>query len=183
MSKKSATALLASFVLAATPAAALAGGKDGGKGGGKGGPKDPPSCKKNDKKKECDSIGRMTGGGSVFGSNSFRTTHGFQIRCSAPNKSNLEVNWDSGNRFHATSFSNLVCDGPPTTKPAAPFSRLTGQAEGRYNGAPATAWFQFTDVGEPGTSDVATILVFDEDGNVVLNVSGTLKHGNHQAHK
>src|SRR5215211_8715866 len=128
LSKKSAVALMASLTLAATPAAALAGGKDGGKGG----PKDPPACKKGDKKKECDSVGRMTGGGSVFGSNSFRTTHGFQIRCTRPDKSNLEVNWDSGNKFHATSFSNIV---------------------------------------------------FDEDGNVVLNVSGTLEKGNHQAHK
>jgi hypothetical protein len=179
LSKKSAVALLASLTLAATPAVALAGVDDGGKGG----PKDPPACKMGDKKKECESVGRMTGGGSVFGSNSFRTTHGFQIRCTNPNKSNLQVNWDSGNKFHATSFSNLVCDGPPTTKPDAPFSRLTGQAEGRYNGQPATAWFQFTDVGEPGTSDVATIIVFDGDGNVVLNVSGTLAKGNHQAHK
>jgi hypothetical protein len=165
-------AIIASGLLAIAPSAAFAGGKDDG---GK------PCDKKG--KKECPSVGRMTGGGSVFGTNTFRTTHGFQIRCQAPAKSNLEVNWDSGNRFHATSFSNLICDGPPTDKPDAPFSRLRGQAEGLYNGQPATAVFTFVDNSEPGTPDVAIIMVFDGDGNVVLDVDGTLAKGNHQAHK
>ena len=172
--KMRAAAILAGGLLAVSPAAALAGGK--GKGGG-------GKCDKKGKKECPTTNGRMTGGGSVFGTNEFRTTHGFQIRCTNPDKSNLEVNWDSGNRFHATSFENLVCDGPPTDKPDAPFSRLTGQADGLYNGEPATARFQFIDNSEPGTPDVARITVFDGDGNIVLDVDGTLEKGNHQAHK
>lgn len=159
--------------LAVAPAGAVAG--TGGKTG----------CDKSKKAKTCQShrSGRMTGGGSIFGENAFRTTHGFQIRCGAPDQSNLEVNWDSGNRFHATSFYNLVCSGPPTTKPAAGFNTLDGQADGTYNGQPgATATFTFTDLSEPGTSDTATIRVFDAAGNQVLFVSGTLEKGNHQAH-
>lgn len=174
LTKSRMATVLACSALAFVPAAAVAGPPGGGK----------PDCKSKKGGKGCPSgTGRMTGGGSVFGTNSFRTTHGFQIRCGRPDQSNLEVNWDSGNGFHATSFSNLVCDGPSTTKPAAGFNRLTGQAQGRYNGKPATAWFQFVDLSEPGTQDTASILVFDENGNVVLDVTGTLEKGNHQAHK
>src|SRR4051812_31519210 len=105
--------VLACSALAAVPATAVAGPPGGGK----------PGCKSKKSGKGCPSgTGRMTGGGSVFGTNSFRTTHGFQIRCGKPDQSNLEVNWDSGNSFHATSFSNLVCDGPPTTTPNAGFN-------------------------------------------------------------
>lgn len=54
---------------------------------------------------------------------------------------------------------------------------------GRYNGVPgATAKWTFTDAGEPGKNDTATITIVDAGGNVVLNVSGNLKNGNQQAH-
>jgi hypothetical protein len=182
LSKSRAATILACGALAVTPAAALAGNNGGGGKGGKPGGK--PGCKTKTGGKGCPSgTGRMTGGGSVFGVNAFRTTHGFQIRCGKPDQSNLEVNWNSGNSFHATSFSNLVCDGPPTGTPAADFNRLTGFAEGRYNGAPATAWFQFEDLSEPGTLDTAKITVWDGAGHIVLDVNGTLEKGNHQAHK
>jgi len=39
----------------------------------------------------------------------------------------------------------------------------------------------FTDAGEPGTSDTATIKVTIASGSVVLNVSGKLQVGNQQA--
>ena len=65
----------------------------------------------------------------------------------------------------------------PSDKPAAPFSRLHGQAEGLYNAEAATAVFTFIDNSELGTPDVANIMVFDGDGNIVLDVDGMLEKG------
>ena len=47
----------------------------------------------------------------------------------------------------------------------------------------ATATWRFTDAGEPGVNDRATIDVWDAAGGHVLTVSNTLTFGNHQAHK
>ena len=43
--------------------------------------------------------------------------------------------------------------------------------------------FVFVDGGEPGVKDTVSIKVFDEFGNLVLDVSGPLDKGNQQAHK
>lgn len=137
--------------------------------------------------------GRMTGGGSVFRIDDVRVTRGFQIHCDLREPNNIEVNWPGGNRFHLTELTGAVCTDSPAidqTPPGAPFDTFEGQGVGKYNNVPgATIEFVFVDAGEPGTSDTATIKVWDKDGNLVLDVPGDpsvpgyLDHGNVQAHK
>jgi hypothetical protein len=129
--------------------------------------------------------GRMTGGGSI-GTSDVR--HGFELHCNAstlPNR--LEVNWGKGNKFHLETLYSAVCTDDPSigpNPPAAGFDTYTGSGSGRYNGVSgATAQWTFTDAGEPGKNDYATITIMDANSNVVLTVSGNLKNGNHQAHK
>ena len=58
-----------------------------------------------------------------------------------------------------------------------------GVGTGRLDGvAGATARWTFTDEGEPGKNDMATIAITDSLGKVVLMVSGNLDSGNQQAH-
>ncbi|MBI4344161.1 MAG: VWA domain-containing protein [Euryarchaeota archaeon] len=130
--------------------------------------------------------GRMTGGGSVF-NGSMRVTHGFELNCTVSSPSNnLQVNWGKGNRFHLESLTTATCSNDPAIVPNPPnatFDTYVGNGTGRYNGMPgATAHWVFTDAGEPGTSDSATIHVWDPLGGLVLSVSGNLSGGNHQAH-
>lgn len=131
--------------------------------------------------------GRMTGGGSMFTSEGMRVTHGFELHCDAsemPN--NLEVNWGKGHKFHLMALTSAFCTDDPTIDeppPVAGFDTYKGKGTGRYNGVPgATIEFTFTDAGEPGKKDVATIEITDAGGTVQLDVSGNLKNGNHQAH-
>ncbi len=136
----------------------------------------------------CSSLpGRMTGGGSVFTRDDVRVTHGFELKCDitqSPN--NLEVNWGKGNKFHLETLDSVICSDDPKIVPNPPgagFDTYTGSGTGRYNGVSgATAEWVFTDAGEPGKNDRAKILIKDVNGNVVLQVSGTLNNGNHQAH-
>lgn len=131
--------------------------------------------------------GRMTGGGSVLSKEYGRVTHGFELHCDVtqpPN--NLQVNWGKGNRFHLTELTWAAClDRPDIDErpPVAGFDTYAGLGKGRYNGEPgATIKFAFTDEGEPGKNDKATMVIFDADGDLVLKVDGNLKNGNHQAH-
>ena len=130
----------------------------------------------------------MTGGGSVFTAEGTRVTHGMQLHCDAskvPN--NLQVNWGKGNRFHLSALSTATCSDDPAlaeNPPVAGFDTLTGTGTGSYNGvAGATITFTFTDAGEPGKNDTASIVIKDAGGNIVLTVSGKLNNGNHQSHK
>lgn len=132
--------------------------------------------------------GRMTGGGSVFTVDGGRVTHGFELHCDVtkgPN--NLQVNWGRGNKFHLESLATAVCSDDPTITPNPPdagFDTYVGAGIGRYNGqAGATAEWTFTDAGEPGKNDWATIVIKDASNTVVLSVSGNLNSGNHQAHR
>ena len=131
--------------------------------------------------------GRMTGGGSVFTSTGIRVTHGFELHCDTSNKSNnLEINWDGGNNFHLTALTSAFCFVDPTINsghPPAAFNTYDGTGTGTLNGtAGATAVWTFTDAGEPGTNDMATITIKDANGVIVLTVSGLLNNGNQQAH-
>jgi hypothetical protein len=139
------------------------------------------------------SPGRMTGGGSVFTSTNRssktegRVTHGFELHCDpeiGPN--NLEVNW-GGNHFHMEELLTAVCTDDPAIEPPPPpvgFDTYDGTGTGRCNGEPgASITFQFTDAGEPGTGDTATINITGCPGGLSLSVSGHLKKGNHQAHR
>ncbi len=137
--------------------------------------------------------GRMTGGGSVFTIDGARVTRGFQIHCDLRAPNNLEVNWPGGNRFHLTQLTSAVCTDSPAVAqepPKAPFDTFTGSGTGLYRGVPgARIEFVFVDAGEPGTSDTASIQVFDATGTLVLDVPGSstlpglLDRGNLQAHK
>lgn len=137
---------------------------------------------------ETPSTGRMTGGGSVFTASGDRVTHGFELHCSVstlPNR--LEVNWGKGDKFHMEVLTSATCTDDPAIAPNPPsagFDTFTGTGTGRYNGvAGATIEFTFTDAGEPGKNDTATIVIKDAANVVVQTVSGTLTNGNHQAHK
>jgi hypothetical protein len=130
-------------------------------------------------------VGRMTGGGSVLSTGN-RVTHGFELNCdvlASPN--NLEINW-AGNSFHLESVTRVTCINDPGVlqkPPSAPFNTLKGAGTGRLNGAVgASAEWTFVDAGEPGKDDSVKLQIKDAVGNVMLEVSGFLQNGNHQAH-
>jgi hypothetical protein len=130
--------------------------------------------------------GRMTGGGSVFESDGTRVTHGMELHCDVADlPNNLEINW-AGNRFHLQNLTSAFCYKDPLINAQHPtniFNTYVGSGTGDYNGvAGATASFTFTDAGEPGRNDHATITIKDVLGNTVLTVSGFLNNGNQQAH-
>jgi len=136
--------------------------------------------------------GRMTGGGSVLGTdasgNTIRVTHGFELHCDpAKSPDNLEINWDGGNHFHLTNLTSIACydDGqspapPPNT--ANLDDLYNGCGVGTFNGQPGyTICFTFTDHGEPGDNDTAQYFI--SATTIVLNVPATkLMFGNQQVH-
>lgn len=132
--------------------------------------------------------GRMTGGGSVFTADGRRVTHGFVLQCIPEQKRNnvLQVRWQDGNQFRLGSVTAASCSDDPAIEPNPPsagFDTHSGAGTGRYNGAAgAMVEWTFTDAGKPGTSDAARIVIKDAFGVTVLDVSGTLRKGNHQAH-
>jgi len=130
--------------------------------------------------------GRMTGGGSIFRADGQRVTHGFEIHCDVADVPNrLEINW-GGDRFHLDTLLGASCFTDPSIDsghPAAPFNTYIGIGTGSFDGVPgATAFWTFTDAGEPGKKDIATIIIKDNLGNVVLTATGNLDSGNQQAH-
>ncbi|HYL34752.1 MAG TPA: hypothetical protein VEV17_02435 [Bryobacteraceae bacterium] len=131
--------------------------------------------------------GRMTGGGSVFETDGTRVTHGFELHCDVADVPNrLEINWAGGNNFHLETLVSAFCFTDPNIDsghPKAPFNTYIGTGTGDLNNVPgATANWTFTDAGEPGTNDHATITIKDNLGKVVLTVSNFLDSGNQQAH-
>jgi hypothetical protein len=131
---------------------------------------------------------RMTGGGTIV-DRGLKVHHGFTLRCDAslPGASQrLEVNWGKSNKFHLTELGTATCTDDPAIsegKPVAGFDTYVGSGTGRYNGVDgATAHWTVTDAGEPGKADVFRIRITDAGGAVVLDRSGTLSSGNHQAH-
>ena len=131
--------------------------------------------------------GRMTGGGSVFRLDGVRVTRGFEIHCDLREPNNIQVNWAGGNRFHMTELTSAVCTDSPAIDQlprSAPFDTFTGTGVGTFRGDPgARIEFVFTDAGEPGRDETASIKVYDVDNNLVLDVSGYLDRGNIQAHR
>ena len=131
--------------------------------------------------------GWMTGGGSIQGPDGTLVTHGFELYGDpAHSPNNLEVNWGTGNQFHLESLESAMCYDDlaiDPESPAAGFDTYRGTGIGRLNGVSGyiIEW-TFTDEGEPGTKDHATILIKDPGGSVVLSASGNLLGGNHQAH-
>jgi hypothetical protein len=173
-------ALAVVAAVAAVPASAHAGGKN-----------EPPpkGCSKQSKKK-CPKVkqGRMTGHGHNVTAEYGRVQWEFRNSvCGADRFPDLKVAWGDY-RFVLTSYSvPLVCLDTPFSEgqPPAGFDTIDGQGTGRLNGEPASATFRFSDLGEPGRDDLATITITDDDGNVVLDVTNLTagKGGNHQAHR
>ncbi len=132
------------------------------------------------------SKGRMTGGGSFFTPDGTRVTHGLELHCSvASHPNNLEINWPTDNNFHLDSLTNAACFLDPAISagnPSATFNTMVGSGTGTLNGASATISFEFTDAGEPGTSDQASVSI--HSGTTTFTVPlNVLDNGNQQAHK
>jgi hypothetical protein len=141
--------------------------------------------------------GRMTGGGSFFCSDlatgNQRVTHGFELHCKLENEpvsvpNNLEINFSGGDNFHLTTLTDAVCVDTDAIQqpPSAPFDTFFGGGTGTFNGLPASISFVFTDGGEPGTKDTASVVITLTGATTpVLNCSSAtaLTFGNHQAHK
>ena len=132
--------------------------------------------------------GRMTGGGKQITFGGLQVTRGFELHCDIILANNLEINWAPANNFHITRpLTSATClldpnfNAPP---PKSPINTFIGVANGELNGVPgATARFTFIDNGEPGSSDLASIQVYDASNNLVLNVPlSPLDAGNIQMH-
>jgi len=130
--------------------------------------------------------GFMTGGGQTA---NFAASHGMELGCTAnSNHHNLEVNWAGGNQFHLSSISTVTCyldpSLPAPAPPQASFNTLVLTGTGTYDGhSGATVSAVFTDAGEPGTNDMAEIVV-TYNGQTVLDVPlAKIATGNQQAHR
>ena len=166
------------LAFALSPALAMGGNKKG-------------HCKqKYGKKCQRSKPGRMTGHGTVITPTYGRSHHEFRNSvCNSDRFPDLKVQWD-GNRFDLTAYSSpLTCVDRPgfdEGQPNAGFDTIIGQGTGVLNGvAGASATFSFTDAGEPGRGDRATITITDASGNVVFDISDVEIEpgGNHQAHR
>ena len=131
---------------------------------------------------------RMTGGGSIV-DRGLKVHHGFTLQCDASLQGasqRLEINWGKSDRFHLTGIVSSACTNDPAIsegQPVAGFDTFVGTGTGRYNGVDgATARWTVTDAGEPGNADTFRIQITSAGGTVVLDRSGTLSSGNHQAH-
>ncbi len=128
--------------------------------------------------------GRMTGGGTIGDTTA---KHGFELHCNVADLPNrLEVNWGKGNKFHLEALTKALCSDDPSIDPTPPFAGFDtykGEGLGRYNGVSGyTAKWTFTDAGEPGVNDYATISIVDPLNVPVATFTGNLEHGNQQAH-
>ena len=128
---------------------------------------------------------RMSGGGSVHASGDQVITHGFELHCdpdALPNS--LDIAWE-GKRFHLEAVSSSRCADDPAIHPdgpGAPFDTCSGAGSGLYNDEEeATAEWTFTDAGASGVEDRAVMTIRNAAGEIVLEVSGTLTYGNHEA--
>ena len=157
-----------------------------------GGTNPPPkqTCKNNPKKCPPNKVkGRMTGHGHATVSGYGRVAWEFRNSiCGADKFPDLKVAW-GGNRFILTAYSTpLVCLDTAVSEgqPRAGFDTIVGQGTGTLNGVSgASATFRFTDAGEPGRADTATIRIVSATGDVVLNITNVAASGggNHQAHR
>jgi|SRR4051812_19609424 len=133
--------------------------------------------------------GRFTGGGFQIRLGGTRITRGLTIHCDLLLSNNLEVNWN-GHQFHMEEhLTTTRCSDDPNitqTPPAAPLDTLVGIGIGRYDNADGyTIQFTLVDAGEPGTSDMAALRIFEtaNPGHVVLDLPlQVLDGGNLQAH-
>jgi len=127
-------------------------------------------------------------GSGRIGTSTPKVFHSFKINCNANQsgftKNSLKVH-ERGNHFSMTMLTNMECVDDPSIDPGRPhatFDTIHGIGEGKLNGMSGYyVEFIFTDAGEPGNVDWGWIKVTDSNGSTILEVSGFLKHGNHQA--
>ena len=131
---------------------------------------------------------RFTGAG-VIGTTVPRAFHAFRLPCnmnqSMPQKGVLVV-YHGGNRFTLNMLTQVHCFDDPGIDPGRPhanFDTIHGWGVGKWNGISGYyVEFIFTDGGEPGNGDWGWIQIYEsETRNIVLEVSGFLKAGNHNA--
>lgn len=177
MKKFGTAAVFASIAtMALIPTGAIAGGAPDGKCT-KATPKYCPEVKK----------GRMTGHGHFIDSELGKIQWEFRnMVCNSERFPDLKVEWGD-NRFKLTDYtSGPRCFDTPYSegRPLAGFDTIIGAGTGTLNGEPASVTFQFTDAGEPGRADRATITIM-QDGEEALVVDNVVASagGNHQAHR
>jgi hypothetical protein len=129
----------------------------------------------------------MDGGGCVTTPGDQRIQHGFDLHCDPDDPPNsLDIDWD-GHRFHLEAIERTRCLDDPAIDlepPVAGFDTVSGRGTGRLNDEDgATVDWVFTDAGAAGVEDHAAITIRRASGEVVLDVSGTLTYGNHEAHE
>ena len=136
-------------------------------------------------------LGRFTGGGrQIRLSDGLKITRGLTIHCDLLLSNNLQVNWETGNKFHMNEhLSTTACTDSPDIiqhPPKAPLDTLIGVGRGRFNNQPGyTIEFTLVDAGEPGGNDQMAIKIYQtaNPANVVLEVPlQLLTNGNLQAH-
>jgi hypothetical protein len=136
--------------------------------------------------------GRMTGGGASINVGGAKITKGLELHCDITLSNNLEVNWKDehgSHQFHITKPIDFAeCADDPDVHPeppVAPFDTFVGSTLGSYDGVDgARCSFIFVDSGEGGgKEDLAEILIWDKDGNFVLELKlMPISGGNLQAH-
>jgi hypothetical protein len=124
--------------------------------------------------------GWMTGGGRI--ESPFRATHALLLQCDLSSKrpNHLVVSTDQA-KFRLELATTQSCSETALQQenPASGFDTIEGSGIGMCNGLPATASWRFTDGGESGRQDSATVQI---EGGCSLTVSGRLAMGNQQAH-
>lgn len=134
--------------------------------------------------------GRMTGSGQVLNYAGFKSVKWVfrNTLCGEGKLPGLKVTF-GGKVFILTGYTfpvDCLDTRADEGQPKAGFDTIIGQGTGVLNGDDgASATFSFTDAGEPGKNDTATITITDADGNVVFQITNAKisAGGNNQAHK
>jgi len=183
MKHRNALAAMAGIaVLAAVPATGMAGSTQ---------TEQPPpqNCQPYDTQCQNPLKGRMTGHGH-FVDAALGGKVQWEFRnsvCRAERFPDLKVEFGDGRRFVLKSYTRpLTCidTDADEEQPRAGFDTIVGQGTGLLDGEPASAWFRFTDNGEPGRNDLASITI-RQGGVPVLQFANRTAGagGNHQAHR
>lgn len=120
--------------------------------------------------------GWMTGGGT-FGSPT--VTHDMRLDCAGSSSDKLTASWSGGN-LSLTGVESIRCTD--TLSGGTGFDTISGRGTATCNGLPTSIEWRFTDAGEAGRSDTATINVTGGGPCSGFFSTGDLSGGNQQAH-
>jgi hypothetical protein len=119
---------------------------------------------------------KMTGAGHLPGAGG-PVKFTLELACDPIRNSRLDVRWEN-RRFELDLIARLFCEEFPE-----PLQTHRGVGIGRLDGvAGAEVEWSFADAGEPGLLDRALLRIRDGVGEIVLEVAGTIKAANLQAH-